>query len=58
MADADPTPLPGTDRKLFARFMAKAVVTDGCWQWTASRYPNGYGQFGTAGTTRRAHRIS
>ncbi len=56
MADFDPTiPLPGTDLKLFARFMAKVRVTDACWLWTASVSRDGYGKFGHGG---RAHRVA
>lgn len=30
-----------------------------CWEWTASKYHNGYGQFGPYhGRTQRAHRVS
>ena len=27
------------------RFWAKVQKTDSCWEWTASMFPNGYGQF-------------
>jgi hypothetical protein len=30
---------------------------DGCWEWTASRFPNGYGQFVAAGE-QYAHRVA
>ena len=58
MADANPTPIPGTDPGLFARFMAKVNVTDGCWLWTAGRFAEGYGAFVTAGRPHGAHRVS
>jgi len=46
MAETDPTiPLPGTDPVLFARFMAKVDLTEGCWLWTASLDKSGYGNF-------------
>jgi hypothetical protein len=31
--------------ELTERFMAKVEKTDGCWYWTASLWPGGYGQF-------------
>lgn len=58
MADTYPTPLPGTDPKLFARFMAKVQVTDGCWLWTAGRFRQGYGIFVVSGGPRGAHRVA
>src|SRR5687768_4233259 len=47
-------------RSLSARFWEKvARSTDGCWEWSASLRPNGYGRF-TAGVGRHelAHRVS
>lgn len=29
-----------------------------CWEWTGSRFANGYGQFGSDKTSRMAHRIA
>jgi hypothetical protein len=52
-------PLPGTDTKVFARFMAKVTVGDGCWTWTAARNSQGYGMFGFRGiNANRAHRVA
>lgn len=42
-----------------ARFRAKFVARpDGCWEWTASRRPNGYGQFKLGDRVGYAHRAS
>lgn len=54
MAIENPTALPGTDPKLFARFMAKVEITDGCWLWTAGMFSTGYGAI----SNRGAHRVS
>lgn len=40
------------------RFMDKVEITDGCWNWTATKYHNGYGLFNFNHTNCRAHRIS
>jgi hypothetical protein len=40
------------------RFWAKVTKTDGCWLWTASQKPNGYGQFMVHPTLMYAHRVS
>ena len=42
------------------RFEKKFVVDaeSGCWLWTASKFPNGYGQIGIGGRNRYAHRVS
>jgi hypothetical protein len=50
--------LPGTDPKVFAHFMAKVAVDDGCWIWTASDVRHGYGCFGFRGKVWRAHRVA
>lgn len=43
----------------YSRFVAKiAADVSGCWIWTASRVPNGYGKFGLDGRTRAAHRLA
>ena len=39
------------------RFARKFVVTKGCWEWTAGKNQDGYGQFGISGAVRYAHRI-
>ena len=38
------------------RFWGKAKKGDGCWEWTAGRFPSGYGAFWRAGKQRYAHR--
>ena len=42
------------------RFWAKVSKDDnsGCWNWTAYKNPNGYGQFWFLGRDRLAHRVS
>lgn len=41
------------------RFWAKVRESDGCWEWTAHRKPNGYGCFGIdRRTTEYAHRMA
>lgn len=42
------------------RFWSKVDVQgpDDCWEWSASRNPQGYGQFGIGKFPRRAHRIA
>ena len=41
------------------RFMSKVKVSDtGCWEWQASTFSNGYGQFKVANKTFRSHRWS
>lgn len=39
------------------RFWRKVDKSDGCWEWTATCYANGYGRFSTYKTKRKlAHR--
>ncbi len=48
------------DAKSVARFWAKvdrSAGPDGCWLWTASKRPTGYGQF-NAGAPALAHRVA
>lgn len=48
---------PKTEWERFWRHVKKGQDGD-CWQWTASKFPNGYGQFHPAGgTTSPAHRV-
>lgn len=48
------TPKPPEDR-----FWPKVRKSDGCWEWTSKRYPNGYGCFFIAGKRSvGAHRFS
>jgi hypothetical protein len=41
-----------------ARFWRKVNKSPGCWIWQAGRTGNGYGSFGIAGRSYRAHRIA
>lgn len=41
-----------------ARFWSKVDRDGECWQWTASRYPKGYGAFGLDGRMVRAHVVA
>lgn len=45
-------------KKLIARFWSKVEKTDGCWNWTASRTRDGYGQFYMDGYHNCAHRVA
>lgn len=38
------------------RFWSKVNKTHFCWEWTASRHPDGYGHFGINGRIMGAHR--
>lgn len=40
------------------RFWAKVDKTEACWLWTASKKPNGYGQFMMWPKLRYAHRVA
>lgn len=40
------------------RFWSKVRKSDGCWEWTAGRFEDGYGQFWLDGRPRKAHRVS
>ena len=40
------------------RFWPKVRITPGCWEWTASRQTNGYGQIGVGTRPHLAHRVS
>jgi hypothetical protein len=40
------------------RFWAKVSKGDGCWIWTGSRNPKGYGRLNTGNRVRLAHAIS
>jgi len=40
------------------RFWEKVEKTNSCWNWTASKFKNGYGQFRLGGTMVLAHRFS
>lgn len=50
---------PYTKKPIKDRFFAKVSKDDsGCWLWTASKDPNGYGQFNANGTMVKAHSFS
>lgn len=40
------------------RFWDKVDKSGDCWEWTASKYPGGYGAFKLDGKTKLAHRVS
>ena len=42
------------------RFWSKVAIgaASECWEWLASRQPNGYGKFGVPGHTLMAHRVA
>lgn len=46
-----------TEREL-ERFWDKVHKSDGCWNWTASKYPDGYGAINIRRKCRPAHQIS
>lgn len=40
------------------RFWSKVRIGDGCWEWTSTTIPSGYGQFWVCGRNYPAHRLS
>ena len=45
------------DNTLLERFIGRVkILPTGCWQWTGSLKPHGYGHFGADGKLYRAHR--
>lgn len=44
--------------ELIERFFAKVDATGDCWEWTASRSPDGYGRLKVEGVAVGAHRIA
>lgn len=49
-----PKPVPAAER-----FWPKVDKTDGCWNWTGARHPEGYGRFmKTRGVLVLAHRFA
>lgn len=52
--------MPPKPRPIIDRFMEKVSIepNSGCWLWTASAFPDGYGQIGVAGKNWQAHRLS
>lgn len=52
--------MPGRTVPLLDRLATKFTVGDGCWEWTASKGAQGYGQIrmgGRAGSLVNAHRV-
>jgi hypothetical protein len=47
-----------TSSGLSSRFWEKVTTSDGCWEWSASRFKSGYGQFNWMGKPITAHRAS
>lgn len=50
--------IPLLSRRDRARFDAKIVKTEYCWEWTGARSTFGHGQFRLAGALYGAHRIA
>src|SRR5690606_12791551 len=53
--------VPPAPKPLAERFWPKVKKTQGCWEWTGYRMPNGYGQIGRGGKgggMAYAHRVS
>jgi hypothetical protein len=44
--------------KRFWSKVDKSTNPDGCWNWKSGKSDRGYGRFGFAGKTRRAHRMA
>lgn len=40
------------------RFWPRVSKSEGCWEWTGPRYPNGYGMFSYQGRTQGTHRVA
>jgi hypothetical protein len=45
-------------RPLLDRFFGNVVKADGCWEWSGTRHPFGYGRITMDGKTTFAHRAS
>lgn len=55
---ANPTHIPRPTKADEARFWKKVrKIEGGCWEWTAAKFVQGYGQFWFRGKFRRAHRV-
>lgn len=52
-----PGPRPRDVRERFEEYVRHDPISD-CWIWDGARYGQGYGKFGVAGKTKRAHRVS
>lgn len=49
---------PDTAERFWSK-VDKSAGADGCWIWTAARFPSGYGAFGPShGQALRAHRLA
>lgn len=46
------------DESTLPRFLSKVRLGPGCWEWTASTFPFGYGQFKIRGRNLKAHRLA
>lgn len=56
---ADRVEIEFYDLRLPERFWTKVeIADDGCWRWTGTRTPRGYGQFHWSGRHRPAHRVA
>ncbi len=50
--------MTGRHGNAFTRIADKFEITEsGCWEWTASKYPSGYGAFFDGSRVNGAHRI-
>jgi hypothetical protein len=49
--------MPPSPTTIESKFWPKVHKSDGCWEWKASRFPNGYGQMRVS-NEQYAHRIS
>ena len=47
-----------TENDIITRFMEKVLKTDHCWEWTATKNHDGYGQFKLDRRMVKAHRAS
>lgn len=45
-------------KSVFQRFVTKFLVGDGCWEWQAGLFPNGYGAIWVNGRQLGAHRVA
>lgn len=52
--------MPGKRGSVQDRLLAKIAIDaeTGCWNWTAGKFPDGYGQFVEIKRSRGAHRVS
>lgn len=59
MSETTARPNPIALAEMPQRFAEKVEVDpSGCWTWTASKNPRGYGNFRLEGKTRSAHRVA